>query len=398
MILPIRTSITPRKTPYVNYALIIINAVIFLLSYHPHYEIVGGMRVPELLRTWAQDFMLTPQQPHIWQFVTYAFLHANLLHVGFNMFFLYIFGNNVNDKLGNIGYTCFYLAGAVFSAIGHILLATGPADVMGASGAVAAVTGAYLVLFPRTLITVVYWIIFIGTIEVPAIYFIAVKMIIIDNVLYRTTENVAYDAHLSGYAFGILTTLALLAANLVSTSGMDLWTMIKQWNRRRKYNDVVSSGYNPFTGLTEPGKIKVKAKEIKKSPKQLEKENLIKQIRNDIVSDITKRDFDAAAQNYQKLMDIDPTQVLPKQNLLDIANHLNSRQNHELAANAYEQFLKHYHNYEYAHQVQLMLGLIYARYLDNPKKALEHLEIALEKLTDPGQVQMCQQQIDQLKQ
>ena len=96
-----------------------------------------------------------PARPYLWQFITYAFLHSGLLHIFGNMFFLYIFGNNVNDKLGHFGYLCFYLAGAVFSAVGHTLVSSNP--VMGASGAVAAVTGAYLVLFPQTLITIVYW-------------------------------------------------------------------------------------------------------------------------------------------------------------------------------------------------------------------------------------------------
>ena len=62
------------------------------------------------------------------------------MHILGNMYFLYLFGNNVNDKLGNVGYTAFYLAGAIFSGIGHCLLSTSP--VLGASGAVAAVTGA----------------------------------------------------------------------------------------------------------------------------------------------------------------------------------------------------------------------------------------------------------------
>jgi len=101
------------------------------------------------------------------------------MHVIGNMFFLYLFGNNVNDKLGNIGYLCLYLGGSVFAGIGHAMLHSNP--VLGASGAVAAVTGAYLVLFPRTLITVIYWFFFIGTMELPALYFIVFKLIVWDT-------------------------------------------------------------------------------------------------------------------------------------------------------------------------------------------------------------------------
>src|SRR4030042_4678527 len=139
MLLPLRTSIRPSRTPYANYALIALNTVIFLLTYWHRIDPYSGTE--EVLRPWAQHLMLTPLSPHLWQFVTYAFLLGGLLHIFFNMFFLYIFGNNVNDKLGNFGYVCFYLAGGVFSAVGHTLLNSNP--VLGASGAVAAVTGAY---------------------------------------------------------------------------------------------------------------------------------------------------------------------------------------------------------------------------------------------------------------
>ena len=150
IILPIRTSIRPWRTPYANYSLMAVNAVIFLLTYWPHRNPFTG--APEALRPWAEQFMLTPLRPYLWQFVSYAFLHGSVMHIIGNMFFLYLFGNNVNDKLGHIGYLCLYLAGAAFSAIGHTLMSNHP--VLGASGAVAAGTGAYLVLFPQTLITV----------------------------------------------------------------------------------------------------------------------------------------------------------------------------------------------------------------------------------------------------
>ena len=170
----------------------------------------------EQLRPWADTFMLTPAHPYLWQFITYAFLHGGFMHIIGNMFFLYLFGNNVNDEFGNLAYLCFYLAGAVFSAIGHILLNSGSATpILGASGAIAAVTGAYLVLFPKTLITIIYWFIIIGTIDIPALYFIGLKMIIIDNVIIRYTPHVAYDAHLAGYAFGIVVSIFLLSTRLI---------------------------------------------------------------------------------------------------------------------------------------------------------------------------------------
>ena len=389
MILPIRTSITPRRTPYMNYGLIVVNVLIFFLTFYPHNNPLTG---PQILRTWAQQFELNADRPYLWQFVSYAFLHGGFMHIIGNMFFLYLFGNNVNDKVGNIGYLCFYLAGSVFSGIGHTWVSGG--DVIGASGAVAAVTGAYLVLFPQTLITVLYWFFFIGMIEVPALYFILLKMIIIDNVIARYTPQVAYDAHLAGYAFGIVAMLAMLGVGLISTNNFDLFAMLRQWNRRRRYRDAVSTGYDPYTGRTENKRIKVK--EVK-SPAEQQKDEKSKELRNEINKRIAERNLPAAAGLYLELMDHDSRQILPKQQLLDIANQLAGDNKHAESAQAYEQFLTHYSNYEYAEQVELMLGILYCRYLNQPQLAIKNLEAAAQKLTDPGQLKMCQDELARLK-
>ncbi|MDH4241487.1 MAG: rhomboid family intramembrane serine protease [Phycisphaerae bacterium] len=396
-ILPYRTSIRPWRTPYANYALIIANVIIFLITYSPHYSWIAGMRVLEPLRQSAQNFMLIPNNLRIWQFVTYAFLHGGILHVAGNMFFLYVFGNNVNDKLGHVGYLVLYLAGAVFSGLGHVVLHSyPPVPTLGASGAIAAVTGAYLALFPLTLLTVFYWLFFfIGTMEIHALYFIGFKLIFWDNVLERQIPNVAYDAHLSGYAFGILAVLVLLATGLIKTSTFDLWAMIKQWNRRRQYRDAVSSGYEPYSGRTTTRQIKVK--EEKKTADQQKREEEITQLRNEIAGRISQRNLPAAAKIYLELIDLDSEQILPRQYLLDIANQLASENKPAQAAQAYEQFLKHYNNYEYVEQVELMLGILYSRYLQKPDLAVKHLQEAVKKLTDPGQLKMCREELAKLQ-
>jgi membrane associated rhomboid family serine protease len=340
----------------------------------------------------VHQFMLTGVRPQLWQFVSYAFLHGGPMHIIGNMFFLYLFGNNVNDKLGNIGYLCFYLGGAVFSGIGHIMVSA--AGVLGASGAVATVTGAYLVLFPQTLISVFYWLIFIGTIEVPAWGFIALKMILFDNIIVRYTPHVAYDAHLAGYAFGIAASLGMLATGLISTSSFDLWAMLKQWNRRRQYRDAVSSGYDPFAGRAETRRIKVK--EVK-SPAEQQKDEKTRKLRDEISKRMLERNLSAAAALYLELMNHDSEQILPRQNLLDIANQLAGDSKHTESARAYEQFLTHYSTYEYAEQVELMLGILYCRYLNQPKQAVKYLEAAAKKLTDPGQLKMCKDELARLQ-
>ncbi len=391
MILPIRTSIRPRQTPYVNYALIAVNAIVFLMTYSPRVNPLTG-EVVRILQHWAERFMLTPEAWRWWQFISYAFLHGGFLHVLGNMFFLYIFGNNVNDRLGHIGYLGLYLAGGIFAGIGHAILHS--SHVLGASGAVAAVTGAYLVLFPQTLITVIYWFFFIGTIEVPALYFIAFKLILIDNLIARIPGAIAYNAHLAGYAFGIAAMLVALGTGLIAGSNFDLWAMIKRWDRRRQYRDAVSDGYDPFTGQVRTKKIKVKEVEKPRAGQPDSRQNKkIEELRNEIGKRILEHNLPDAAESYLELVGVDSEQILPRQHLLDIANQLTSDSRAKEAAQAYEQFLTHYSSYEYAEQVELMLGILYSRHLNRRQLALKHLQNAEKKLSDPSQRKMCQDEL-----
>jgi len=395
LILPIGTSIRPRRTPYVNYALIVVNVLLFLATYTgPRQEVLGGAVVVRYLRPFAEPYMLYPAHPRLYQFLTYAFLHGGFLHVFGNMYFLYLFGNNVNDRLGNVKYLLLYLAGAVFAAIGHSLVS--PVPVLGASGAVAAITGAYLVLFPQTVITILYWFFFIGTLEILALYFILFKLIVWDNIIepHFAPAAIAYEAHLAGYAFGIASMFLLLALGLAESGGIDLYLMIKQWNRRRRFRDIASEGYDPFSGYQGRKRIRVRQVTSEAEKKRVEQ---INDLRNRIGQRMAERNLPAAAALYLELMGIDPHQIPPRQYLLDIANQLASENKHAEAAEAYEKFLAHYHNYEYVEQVQLMLGLIYSRYLNKPRLAVKHLSAAQEKLTDPAQLKMCREELEKLQ-
>jgi outer membrane protein assembly factor BamD (BamD/ComL family) len=166
------------------------------------------------------------------------------------------------------------------------------------------------------------------------------------------------------------------------------------WNRRRQFRDVVSSGYNPFTGLSAR---RITVKEIKKTPEQRAEADKIQNLRSEINRRIAERNLPEAARAYLDLTALDPDQLPPRQYLLDIANQLASEGKSAEAARAYEKLLAHYGNYEYIEQVQLMLGLLYARYLNDRPKAIAHLQAAEPKLTDPGQLKMCRQEIESLK-
>jgi outer membrane protein assembly factor BamD (BamD/ComL family) len=157
----------------------------------------------------------------------------------------------------------------------------------------------------------------------------------------------------------------------------------------------VASGYDPFTGRIKAKPIE--AKEIKKTPEQQALEDEIMKLRSQIADCVEQGNLATASQAYLELMKIDSQQILPRQHLLDIANQLMTEGRHADSAGAYEQFLNNYSNYEYAEQVRLMLGILYSRYLERREPAIKYLTIASEKLSDPGQKKMCDDELRRLQ-
>jgi membrane associated rhomboid family serine protease len=139
-----------------------------------------------------------------------TFLHAGFMHIAGNMLFLWIFGNNIEDHLGHFGYLLFYLVGGIAASMAHVL--THADDVIpsvGASGAVAAVMGAYILLFPKAKVKVLLPIFIIFTIvQMPAVVVLALwfayQFFIGAQEFARGGTEVAWMAHVGGFAFGLV--------------------------------------------------------------------------------------------------------------------------------------------------------------------------------------------------
>ena len=132
------------------------------------------------------------------------FLHAGLLHLGGNMWSLWIFGNNVEDAFGSFGYIAMYVASGIAATVGFILLnpdVTVP--LVGASGAISGVMGAYLVLYPRARVVSVFPILFFLPIALPASIFLAFWFLGQFALLGQVT-GIAWEAHVAGFLFGAL--------------------------------------------------------------------------------------------------------------------------------------------------------------------------------------------------
>ncbi|MDP1732696.1 MAG: rhomboid family intramembrane serine protease [Devosia sp.] len=202
------------KFPYVMYGLLAANVLVFLFqSTMPAetfdwFTVEYGM-IPIVVRD------LVPQ-PVAWlpdwaNLVTYAFLHGDWLHLLSNMLFLWIFGDNIEDALGHIKFLLFYLLCAVLAALAHLALNfDGNGPLIGASGAVAGVMGAYILLYPHARVFVLFRIVIPIPLPIPALWMLGVWIAMqVFYVLIDSQEPVAWWAHLGGVAAGALLVIPL---------------------------------------------------------------------------------------------------------------------------------------------------------------------------------------------
>ena len=377
MIIPLRTDSPLRHTPYMNWAIIAANVVLYVYSRFINQSII-------------LHWELSPRSPQVFQFITYAFLHdpKSWLHIAGNMLFLYIFGNNVNDKMGNAGYLAYYLAGGVFAGILYVLVPDQVVPVIGASGAIAAVTGAYLVLFPRSHVTVLFFLYIIGQYEILGLWFVVMFFAFDVWSNFTQSDGVAHVAHIGGTLFGFFICLLLLWIRLLPRDQFDFLAIIQRWNKRRQYRDLVTSGYDPFNYTPAP----ISSRPAPPDPRMIR----INELRVEIAEAQSRHDLDTSARLYLELQQIAPGQVMARQAQLDIANHLAQAKLFPEAAAAYELFLATYPKYEQVEQVELMLGLIYARYLNRYDRARHFLQRTLKRLHGPKEIALATSELEHL--
>ncbi len=215
--IPIRDHLPGRATPVVVFLLIALNVVVFLYEQslpEPRLEafIQGYGMVPyEITR--GVDIPPASPSPIYATILTSMFMHASWLHLGGNMLYLWIFGNNVEDVFGRLGFLIFYLVMGVAAAAGQIFIApAAQIPLIGASGAIAGVLGAYLVFFPSaridTLLLIPLGLVFVRVIPLRAVYllgfWILLQFIQGAMALGGAGGGVAWWAHIGGFAAGAL--------------------------------------------------------------------------------------------------------------------------------------------------------------------------------------------------
>ena len=208
---PIRDHNPSGRTPYVTYALMLANIGIFL----SYWGIMGDARA---INAFWLDWAMIPARIEAGQgyytLVTSMFLHGGIMHLAGNMLFLYIFGDNIEDAMGHRRYLLFYLASGVMAAWTQVVFDAGSTvPTVGASGAIAGVMGAYLLLFPKAKVDILIIIVVIFRIlPIPAWIMLCVWFgIQFVGVLSSGTQagGVAYWAHAGGFVAGLLLAIPL---------------------------------------------------------------------------------------------------------------------------------------------------------------------------------------------
>ncbi len=190
------------RTPYLTWSLIAVNVVVFL------FQLSIGMQSNQAL---VSEFGVRPSVfsdfENLHTLVTSAFLHGGFMHLVSNMVVLYIYGDNVESHLGRTNFLIFYALGGIFAAYFQSIFSGGQnVPMIGASGCIAAIMGAYFVLYPTAKVKVFVWfLIFVQIMRIPAN--IVIGFWIIGQLISaagNSYDGVAYFAHIGGFVFGFV--------------------------------------------------------------------------------------------------------------------------------------------------------------------------------------------------
>ena len=223
MLFPIGDDNTERQlTPYVNYVLIAINIFVYLYQRgHPEFtsgysvvpaEITSGHDLVGTYRIGGARLDLAPGPTPIYlTLLSSMFMHGGFMHIAGNMLYLWIFGDNVEDRLGHVRYLIFYLLCGAFAACAQTYInGASLVPMIGASGAISGVLGAYIVLFPHSrVLTIVPIVFFIQLLEVPAIVLLGLWFLMqllsgVGTLGDRAdVGGVAFWAHVAGFVAGL---------------------------------------------------------------------------------------------------------------------------------------------------------------------------------------------------
>jgi membrane associated rhomboid family serine protease len=308
----------------------------------------GTDGVTDLLASCA----LSGRSFRFWQPLTYQFLHdpGSVFHLAGNMLFLWIFGSAVEGRIRSIGFVALYLAGGAVAGLVQLALVRN-SSIIGASGSVSAVTGAFIVFFPRARVTVF---LLLALVPMPAMLLVGIYLVLdFLGALGLRGGGVAYLAHLGGLAFGFGLAAALLGMKIVKRTDLDLLFLIRQWRRRSAGRRALRNGYDRGRGRDGQPVPPTRVSAAPPPPP----------VPNAAGREAAKDDEKAAPVANTRLAD----------RLIEDATKAYANGEFERAADAYQRALVAAPLARDADQTRLMLAVIYGRKLKQPKQAGEFL-------------------------
>ncbi|MDP6157620.1 MAG: rhomboid family intramembrane serine protease [Phycisphaerales bacterium] len=362
MFILLGTDLPRDRRPVVTETLIVLMMLAYLAV------LVVGALDQQAAERLISGLALSARDFHWWQVITYQFTHDNplmggtehplwrLLHLGFNMMGLWVFGSAIESRMGRVGFAIFVLMGGIVAGLAHIATSQNP--VIGASGAVCALVGGFLILFPRCRIRVLVIFFLITFWMAPALLIISI-WVALDLIGWvgLGDSGTAYAAHIGGYLWGLGTALALLPTPVFKRDGTDAVALLKHRHRRQVLSQV-TAGPRPATApreaTVEPAAAFVSA----------------------VRGHIAQGNLDSATSLWCRLATEHEAAVLPEKDQLTLANHLQATGKRFESADAYRRYLERYSKSPSAGEVRLLLGLLLVRFLGQGAEAIPLLEQA----------------------
>lgn len=339
MALPVGTDLYAPRAPRTTPTLVVLNGMVYVVTL-----LLAKNGSKAELQWMLNTFALSDTNFRFWQPITYQFLHdpGDIWHLLGNMAFLWAFGVALESRMRWWGFALLYLTGGMAAAALQMMLQGGSA--IGASGSASAVTGAFVVIFPRARITLLF---LSGLFPVPAMLLVALYVALDFFGVLGSPDGVAHWAHLGGVGYGFVVACALLATGLLKRTDLDLVFLLKQMRRRQVMRSAVrqADGQGPWEGAVS-NRLQREATAAPKAPQArggsmqpppgVSNSQLAKRLHEQGTQAFARGEFDDAARLFQESLRAAPTSAD-------------------------------------ADQTRLMLAVIYARKLDDPAKAREHL-------------------------
>lgn len=344
MFLPIGDDNPNERTPFVHYAILGVNALVFL--YMLTLSRADGFA---FVMRWG----LIPADFRMLNLFTSLYVHAGILHLAGNMLFLWIVGDNVEDRLGHVGYFIFYHAAGAAASLAHVAFVPGSElPLVGASGAISAIMGAYAVFFPNARIKIWYWVFlfFMNVVYVSAKWAVGLWFLL-QLLLFAMGggSGVSYDAHIGGLVFGVGVAFAL--------------------------KKLVLKPHDPVRRIVTPAGVMSTGGSFAET-------GVADDLGHGLSSaDAIERALDAgradvAFRMFGRVTGAPTSEPLPEEALADLGNALITSSAYGNAARVYEELLQRYPDGEYSAEAAFRLGTIQSRVFEDYLHARDHLVYA----------------------